>query len=70
MAQLRQQMTLELGLLNKKKTPKVIQLIEEFRRDIPLVENRVDEKRTPWLSQLIRKGCSRQFGKRVPKWSG
>ena len=44
LAELREQMTLELALLNEQKTAKVIQLLEEFRRDIPLVENRIDEQ--------------------------
>jgi uncharacterized membrane protein len=44
LAQLREQLTLELALLSEQKTAKVIQLLEEFRRDIPLVENRVDEQ--------------------------
>ena len=44
LTELREQMTLELALLNEQKTAKVIQLLEEFRRDIPLVANRVDEQ--------------------------
>ena len=44
LAELREQMTLELALLNEQKTAKVIQLLEEFRRDIPLVENRIDKQ--------------------------
>jgi uncharacterized membrane protein len=44
LAQLREQLTLELALLSEQKTAKVIQLLEEFRRDIPLVENRVDKQ--------------------------
>jgi uncharacterized membrane protein len=35
---------LELALLSEQKTAKVIQLLEEFRRDIPLVHNRVDQQ--------------------------
>jgi uncharacterized membrane protein len=44
LAELREQLTLELALLSEQKTAKLIQLLEEFRRDIPLVENRVDEQ--------------------------
>jgi uncharacterized membrane protein len=44
LAQLREQLTLELALLSEQKTAKVIQLLEEFRRDIPLVHNRVDQQ--------------------------
>ena len=44
LAQLREQLTLELALLGEQKTTKVIQLLEEFRRDIPLVHNRVDRQ--------------------------
>ena len=41
---LREQLTLELALLSEQKTAKVIELLEEFRRDIPLVHNRVDQQ--------------------------
>jgi len=44
LAELREQLTLELALLSEQKTTKVIQLLEEFRRDIPLVPNRTDEQ--------------------------
>jgi len=44
LAELREQLTLELALLSEQKTAKVIQLLEEFRRDIPLVPNRTDEQ--------------------------
>lgn len=44
LAELRQQLTLELALLSEQKTAKVIQLLEEFRRDIPSVHNRVDQQ--------------------------
>jgi uncharacterized membrane protein len=44
LSQLREQLTLELTLLSEQKTAKVIQLLEEFRRDIPLLENRVDKQ--------------------------
>ncbi len=39
----RQQMTLELSLLAEQKASKAIQLLEELRRDSPLVSNRRDE---------------------------
>jgi uncharacterized membrane protein len=44
LAQLREQLILELALLSEQKTAKVIQLLEEFRRDIPIVDNRIDEQ--------------------------
>ena len=44
LAELREQLTLELALLSEQKMAKVIQLFEEFRRDIPLVPNRTDEQ--------------------------
>ena len=44
LARLREQLTLELALLSEQKTAKVIQLLEEFRRDIPSVHNRVDRQ--------------------------
>ena len=44
LASLREQLTLELALLSEQKTAKVIELLEEFRRDIPSVHNRVDRQ--------------------------
>jgi uncharacterized membrane protein len=42
LANLREQMTLELALLTDQKTTKLIDLMEELRRDLPNVHNRVD----------------------------
>src|SRR6202012_2286274 len=42
LANLREQMTLEMVLLTTQKTSKLIDLIEELRRDSPDVRNRVD----------------------------
>ena len=42
LAERREQLTLELALLNEQKTAKLIELIEEFRRDTPIVDNRED----------------------------
>jgi uncharacterized membrane protein len=44
LAQLREQLNLELAILGEQKTAKVIQLLEESRRDNPLIRNRVDEE--------------------------
>jgi uncharacterized membrane protein len=44
LAEKRDQLTLELALLGEKKTAKVIELLEELRRDFPLVQDRVDEQ--------------------------
>jgi uncharacterized membrane protein len=38
----REQMTLQVGLLTEQKVSKLIELIEELRRDLPNVHNRVD----------------------------
>jgi uncharacterized membrane protein len=43
LAQLREQLTLKLAILGEQKTAKVIQLLEESRRDNPLIRNRVDQ---------------------------
>ncbi len=40
----REQLTLELAILGEQKTAKVIQLLEELRRDNPLLVNRVDHE--------------------------
>jgi uncharacterized membrane protein len=42
LANLRQHMTLEVALLTNQKTSKLVELIEEFRRDSPDVRDRVD----------------------------
>ena len=42
LANLRQQMTLEVALLTTQKTSKLVELMEEFRRDSPNVKDRVD----------------------------
>lgn len=42
LARHRDQLTLELAILSERKSAKVIALLEELRRDSPLVENRVD----------------------------
>jgi uncharacterized membrane protein len=44
LAQLREQHTLELAILSEQKTAKVIQLLEQSRRDNPLIRNRVDQE--------------------------
>lgn len=44
LADLREKMTLELGLLTEQKTAKMIALLEELRRDSPTVPDRVDHE--------------------------
>ena len=44
LAQHRELLILELALLSEQKTAKVIQLLEESRRENPLVSNRVDQE--------------------------
>jgi uncharacterized membrane protein len=44
LAQHREMLTLELTILSEQKTAKVIQLLEEFRRDNPLIHDRVDQE--------------------------
>jgi uncharacterized membrane protein len=44
LAQHREQLILELALLSEQKTAKVIELLEESRRDNPLVHDRVDQQ--------------------------
>ena len=44
LAQLREQLTLELAVLNEQKTAKVIRLLEEARRDNPLIRDRIDKE--------------------------
>jgi uncharacterized membrane protein len=42
LANLRQQMTLEMALLTTQKASKLVELMEEFRRDSPNVKDRID----------------------------
>jgi uncharacterized membrane protein len=42
LSELREQLTLELAIMTEQKGAKVIALIEEMRRDNPLIANRVD----------------------------
>ena len=44
LAQQREQLTLELAILSEQKTAKIIQLLEEFRRDNPQIHDRVDQE--------------------------
>ena len=44
LTQVREQLTLELAILSEQKSAKIIQLLEEMRRDNPLIENREDEE--------------------------
>jgi uncharacterized membrane protein len=40
----REQLTLELAILGEQKSAKIISLLEEMRRDSPMLSNRVDEE--------------------------
>jgi len=40
----REQLTLELGILSEQKAAKIIELLEEMRRDDPTLRNRVDRE--------------------------
>jgi uncharacterized membrane protein len=42
----REQLTLELGILSEQKSAKIIELLEELRRDAPDIRNRVDPEAT------------------------
>lgn len=42
----REQLTLELAILGEQKSAKIIALLEEMRRDSPLLKNRIDEEAT------------------------
>ena len=44
LAQHREQLTLELAILNEQKTAKVIELLEEMRRDNPNLRDRIDRE--------------------------
>ena len=40
----RERLTLELGILSEQKAAKIIELLEELRRDDPTIRNRVDHE--------------------------
>jgi uncharacterized membrane protein len=42
----REQLILELGILSEQKSAKIIELLEELRRDAPDLRNRVDPEAT------------------------
>jgi uncharacterized membrane protein len=44
LASRREQLTLELAIIAERKTAKIIELIEELRRDHPELANRVDHQ--------------------------
>jgi uncharacterized membrane protein len=44
LAQRRDQLTLEIAILSEQKATKVIQLLEEARRDNPLIRDRIDQE--------------------------
>lgn len=44
LAQHREQLTLEVAIVNETKTAKIIELLEEMRRDSPALPNRIDEE--------------------------
>ena len=68
LAQHREQLTLELTILSEQKTAKIIQLLEEARRDDPHLRNRIDEEgRRDGRSRPIRSRCSTQSKKPMPR---
>ena len=44
LAEHREQLTLELAIVSETKTAKIIELLEEMRRDSPMLPNRIDEE--------------------------
>ena len=57
-AQHREHLILQLALLGKQKTAKVIELLEEFRRDNPLICNRVDQEAEDMAQPADPQRCS------------
>jgi uncharacterized membrane protein len=51
LADLREQMTLELSVLIERKTAKIIELLEEARRDSPYLHDRVDDEASEMSAQ-------------------
>jgi hypothetical protein len=61
LASYREQLTLELAILGEQKSAKIIELIEELRRDDPTIRNRIDHGRS--AGGL---GCDQRFA----RWQG
>ncbi len=59
LAQHREQLTLELAILSEQKTAKVIELLEEMRRDNPNLRNR--PTRTPLAARKTATAGRRTF---------
>jgi len=56
------QVTLELAILSEQKTAKVIQLLEESRRDNPLIRDRVDQEAEAMAQPADHIGARRDQG--------
>ena len=54
---------LELVITSDQKTAKIIELIEELRRDMPQVHDGSVPRRRPWRSRPIPKSCSKRSRK-------
>jgi uncharacterized membrane protein len=65
----RELLILELAILSEQKTAKVIELLEEVRRDDPLIHNRVDQEAEvmPHGRELPRLRASRSLLRRMPQ---
>ena len=70
LAELREQLTLELALLSEQKTAKMIELLEEFRRDTRSWRTARTTRRMRWRSLPIRRASLRRCGKPQPKRRG
>jgi uncharacterized membrane protein len=75
LASRREQMTLELNLLGEQKTAKIVELLEELRRDSPNVKDRTDNEAkamaTPVDARAVRDAisgiCQEMIGPKAPE---
>jgi uncharacterized membrane protein len=67
--QQRDRLSLQIALLTDRKTAKIISLLEELRRDMPTVRNRVDDEASELSQATDPHAVSAELDKRTPNLS-
>jgi uncharacterized membrane protein len=62
----RDRLSLQIALLTDRKTAKIISLLEELRRDMPTVRNRVDKEASELSQATDPHAVSAELDKRTP----
>jgi uncharacterized membrane protein len=69
LSELREQLTLELAMLSEQKSAKLIELIEELRRDLPNVHNRPDAEAASFSHPAALSSQSFILPSTCPAWT-